>query len=57
MVTVRAEYGRAPVAFVTGDELWSAAANVYRDLDAGAIPHFATFLNVDAAEAWLASET
>jgi len=57
MVTVRAEYGRAPVAFVAGDESWSAAANLYQDLGAGAIPRFATFLDLKAAEAWLASET
>ena len=57
MSTLRDRYGRAPVAFVPGDDSWYSAAEVYRDLGAGGNPRFASFPDMEAAQTWLLIET
>ena len=57
MSTLHARYGRAPVAFVPGDDSWHSAAEVYRDLGAGGNPRFASFPDMEAAQTWLLIET
>jgi hypothetical protein len=55
MTTLRERYGRAPVAFVPGNEVSYRVAETYEDLGAGA-NRFATFPDLASAEAWLAIE-
>jgi hypothetical protein len=57
MTTLRERHGRAPVAFVPGNEVSYRVAETYADLGAGANPRFATFTDVAAAETWLAIES
>jgi hypothetical protein len=56
MATLRERHGRAPVAFVPGDEPSYRVAETYENLGAGANPRFATFADMAAAETWLAIE-
>jgi CheY-like chemotaxis protein len=55
MTGLHREHGRAPIAFVTGNDFNDCVASMYQDLGAGANPDFAMFPDVATAEAWLFS--
>jgi len=56
MATLHARHGRAPIAFVPGDEVSYYVAANYKDLGAGMNPRFAVFPDLAAAELWLGFE-
>jgi len=55
MVTLGARHGRAPIAFVCGNQVNSCVASLYQDCGAGANPRFAAFDDLPSAERWLAA--
>ena len=55
MGTLRQVYGRAPVAFVAGDQISEWVAEHYADAGAGDNPVFRLFDDLEAAERWIYS--
>jgi hypothetical protein len=56
MAALAARHGRAPVAFVPGDEVSYRVARLYQRGGAGANTRFAILTDMVAAEIWLAIE-
>jgi hypothetical protein len=55
LTPLRNVYGRAPVAFVAGNEVSYDVAERYAELGAGGNPGFRVFEDLRHAEAWIAS--